>query len=41
MNSKADLSLETVIGIIIALVALMVLLEFYGIIKAAVEGLPG
>jgi len=41
MNSKADLSLETVIGIIIAVTALLVLLYVYDLIKGAVEVLPG
>ena len=38
-NKKADLSLEMIIGMIIAFVALLVILKVYGILRGAVEAL--
>ena len=36
-NKKADLSMEMIIGMIIAFVALLVILKVYGMIRGAVE----
>lgn len=40
-NKKASISIEMLLGIIAALIALIVLLKFYDILKSAIMGLPG
>lgn len=40
-NTKAAMALETVIGIVLVVVALLVFIKFYEVIKNAIISLPG
>ncbi len=40
-NIKADMTFETIIGVAIAIIALLVLISVYGIIREAVMAIPG